>query len=183
MTTRPCARLAANLSVLAGRVEIRAGLFEALPVEDDSLPEKERKTALRRARGRLNRRLNELRNFFWSNQMWQQEGRLYVELARRYPTSSVLFDRAVSQLVGEQKGDEVLALIVADRPGADLAREITRWCLDQLAYYKAPGWTAFVDGLPVTATEKIQRGEIRTLATDIMARGAAHDLRSMKKRR
>ena len=91
---------------------------------------------------------------------------------------------AIAPTPDELRGEEVLALIVPrDAGDITLAKEITDWCLDRLAYYKAPGWTAFVDSLPVTATEKLQRGEIRTLATDVMARGVAHDLRAMKKRR
>lgn len=48
--------------------------------------------------------------------------------------------------------------------GADpavLAREITEWCLTQLAYYKAPGFIAFVEALPLTATQKLQRGVLK----------------------
>ena len=33
-----------------------------------------------------------------------------------------------------------------------------------MAYYKAPGWVAFVEQLPVTATQKVQRGELREAA-------------------
>lgn len=90
---------------------------------------------------------------------------------------------AVAPAPDDVRGEEVMALIIADGAcDAVQAAEITRWALDQMAYYKAPGWIAFVDALPVTATEKIQRGEIRTLAGEILERGAAHDLRALKKR-
>jgi acyl-coenzyme A synthetase/AMP-(fatty) acid ligase len=52
-----------------------------------------------------------------------------------------------------------------------------------MAYYKAPGWVAFVEDLPVTATEKLQRGEIRARVADVMAKGHAYDTRPLKVRR
>jgi acyl-coenzyme A synthetase/AMP-(fatty) acid ligase len=42
---------------------------------------------------------------------------------------------------------------------------------DQLAYYKAPGFIAFVDALPLTATQKIQRGVLKTLAAELRRPG------------
>jgi acyl-coenzyme A synthetase/AMP-(fatty) acid ligase len=82
------------------------------------------------------------------------------------------------------RGDEVVALIIATRSGADqtTAEEIVRWSLDQMAYYKAPGWVGFVDQLPLTATEKIQRGGLKELVAELMGKGAFHDMRALKKR-
>ena len=59
---------------------------------------------------------------------------------------------------------------------------IAEWCQNHMAYYKAPGWIALVEDLPLTATEKIQRGEIRTIVAEIRANGTAHDLRHLKRR-
>jgi acyl-coenzyme A synthetase/AMP-(fatty) acid ligase len=54
----------------------------------------------------------------------------------------------------------------------------------QLAYYKAPGFIAFVDALPLTATQKIQRGELKDLAAELCEDPATvDDLRHLKKRR
>jgi acyl-coenzyme A synthetase/AMP-(fatty) acid ligase len=50
-----------------------------------------------------------------------------------------------------------------------LALEIVGWCLGQLAYYKAPGYVAFVDALPLTSTQKIQRRELKDLAAEACA--------------
>ncbi len=94
---------------------------------------------------------------------------------------------AVAATPDAVRGDEVLACVVlredadASAPAA-LAADIVRHALDQLAYYKAPGWVAFVDALPLTASQKIQRGELRALAQALP--GAAHcvDTRAMKKR-
>lgn len=92
---------------------------------------------------------------------------------------------AVAAVPDAVRGDEVFACIVPKDAGADptvLAREITEWCLTQLAYYKAPGFIAFVEALPLTATQKLQRGVLKTLAADLRADPATQDLRGMKKR-
>ena len=92
---------------------------------------------------------------------------------------------AVAATPDPARGDEVLALIVPDDSDAakgETARTIVEWCLSRLAYYKAPGWIAFVPSLPLTGTQKIQRGSVKDLAADYMARGACIDLRHLKKR-
>ena len=63
-----------------------------------------------------------------------------------------------------------------------LAHELVALCLEQLAYFKAPGWVAFIDALPLTPTQKVQRGELKALAATLP--GAAHciDTRALKKR-
>jgi acyl-CoA synthetase (AMP-forming)/AMP-acid ligase II len=91
---------------------------------------------------------------------------------------------AVAAAPDQVRGDEVAALIVAERAGADgvTAEEIVRWCLDRMAYYKVPGWVAFVDQLPLTATEKIQRAGLKDMVSDTMNRGAFFDTRALKRR-
>ena len=85
------------------------------------------------------------------------------------------------------RGDEVLACIVLSpaAPGdADpeaTARELVQWSLSQLAYYKVPGYVSFVPQLPLTATNKIQRGEMKTLALQIMQGGRAINTCDLKK--
>jgi acyl-coenzyme A synthetase/AMP-(fatty) acid ligase len=79
------------------------------------------------------------------------------------------------------RGEEVFACIVTNAdPTETLARDITAWCVDRLAYYKAPGYIAFVSELPLTSTQKIQRGELRTLVTTLTA--TAYDTRTLKRR-
>ena len=46
--------------------------------------------------------------------------------------------------------------------------------------YKAPGYIAFVSELPLTSTQKIQRGELRNLVASLIA--SAHDTRTLKRR-
>jgi acyl-CoA synthetase (AMP-forming)/AMP-acid ligase II len=86
------------------------------------------------------------------------------------------------------RGDEVMACVVpAMQVPQDqweaAARQLVEHCLERLAYYKAPGYVAFCDALPLTATHKTQRGDLRALARAHLERGTCLDTRAMKKRR
>jgi acyl-CoA synthetase (AMP-forming)/AMP-acid ligase II len=95
---------------------------------------------------------------------------------------------AVAAVPDAVRGDEVLACIVGDGIAADAdarraaAADIVDWCLARLAYYKAPGYVAFVDALPLTASQKVQRGELRTLAAAVIGQSHCVDTTAMKKR-
>ncbi|MEQ9462539.1 MAG: AMP-binding protein [Haliea sp.] len=83
------------------------------------------------------------------------------------------------------RGDEVAAAVVVTGQASDeesLAADIVRHCLQQLAYYKAPGYLLFCDDLPVTASNKPRRGEIKTLVRERVAAGDCIDTRALKKR-
>ena len=94
---------------------------------------------------------------------------------------------AVAATPDAVRGDEVLACVVLhDEVDAGahsaLAASIVAHALDQLAYYKAPGYVAFVDALPLTASQKIQRGQLRELAIGLPTHPQCVDTRSLKKR-
>ncbi|GHD20522.1 AMP-binding protein [Tianweitania populi] len=92
---------------------------------------------------------------------------------------------AVAATPDEIRGEEVAALIImadGSSAGAGAAKDIARWALERMAYYKVPGWIALVDKLPLTATEKIQRAGLKTVVAETMAQGDFHDLRALKKR-
>lgn len=95
---------------------------------------------------------------------------------------------AVAAVPDAVRGDEVFACVVARTPPLDaaartaLAEELVRHTLSRLAYYKAPGWVAFVPSLPVTATQKIQRGAMKDLVADLASRPTTIDTRTLKKR-
>jgi len=90
---------------------------------------------------------------------------------------------AVAAVADPVRGDEVFACLKVDgEAGPGLAVEIVGWCLEQLAYYKAPGYVAFVDALPLTSTQKIQRRELKELAERLVQDSATVDTRAMKKR-
>ena len=87
----------------------------------------------------------------------------------------------------EIRGDEVFACI---RPAEDaanagdedaLAEELVQYCLERLAYFKAPGYLSVVDALPHTATEKLDRAALKVLAADLRDRGAYIDTRALKR--
>ena len=67
-------------------------------------------------------------------------------------------------------------------PGESLARELFDHCYGALAYYKAPGWIAFVDALPVTGTQKVLKHMIFEDGEDPLARPDTYDFRALKKR-
>jgi acyl-CoA synthetase (AMP-forming)/AMP-acid ligase II len=95
---------------------------------------------------------------------------------------------AVAAVPDAVRGDEVLACIVGDGIAADAderraaAADIVDWCLARLAYYKAPGYVAFVDALPLTASQKVQRGELRAMAAAVVGQTHCIDTTAMKKR-
>jgi acyl-CoA synthetase (AMP-forming)/AMP-acid ligase II len=94
---------------------------------------------------------------------------------------------AVAATPDPLRGDEVLACVIPAQPippegTREAAAEITTFCLQQLAYYKAPGYVAFVDSLPLTATQKVQRGELKALARELPGTPGCIDTRHLKKR-
>jgi crotonobetaine/carnitine-CoA ligase len=90
---------------------------------------------------------------------------------------------AVMAVPDEMRDEEVLAVVVpaaGQAPELPLAQALLRHCLQELAYYKAPGWIVFRTELPVTATNKVQKNLIFAPSED--ARAQALDLRPLKKR-
>lgn len=94
---------------------------------------------------------------------------------------------AVAATPDAVRGDEVLACIVLkpEHAGGDrdtVAARIVAHALARLAYYKAPGWVAFVDALPLTVSQKIQRGELKAMAQALPGQAHCVDTRALKKR-
>lgn len=92
---------------------------------------------------------------------------------------------AVAPVADPVRGDEVFACIVVEGgcPADEAtAHDIVAWCLSRLAYYKAPGYVAFVSAIPLTSTQKIQRGSLKQLIEAELGGPACFDTRSMKKR-
>lgn len=93
---------------------------------------------------------------------------------------------AILAVPDEKAGEEIFACVVpSSGQTADLklAQNIVGYCNEQLAYYKAPGWMLFLDRMPVTATQKINKAQIFAPGLDPRTLVGAIDLRSMKKRR
>ncbi len=92
---------------------------------------------------------------------------------------------AVAATPDPVRGDEVFALIVTNdssTPRQQLAEDIVEFSLSRLAYYKAPGYIAFVDELPLTSTNKIKRGDLRALVDNLRQQTSTIDVRTLKKR-
>jgi crotonobetaine/carnitine-CoA ligase len=92
---------------------------------------------------------------------------------------------AVLAVPDEIREEEVMACVVpmpGTVPGPALAERLADHCLERLAYFKAPGWVLFVDRLPTTGTQKVQKTQIFPKGEDPRARSGAVDLRGRKKR-
>ncbi len=90
---------------------------------------------------------------------------------------------AALPLDDDLRGEEVAVLVVPHTPPADppaRARALLAAAAERLAYYKLPGWIAFVEDLPTTATQKIDRAAVRRLGRELAREGAFVDLREDK---
>jgi acyl-coenzyme A synthetase/AMP-(fatty) acid ligase len=89
---------------------------------------------------------------------------------------------AVCAVPDEIRGDEVFAFVMPRGSTPD-AGEIFRHCAEHLTYFKTPGYIAFVDALPLTASQKVSRGEVKKMAVERVANDDCIDLRDRKKRK
>jgi acyl-CoA synthetase (AMP-forming)/AMP-acid ligase II len=93
---------------------------------------------------------------------------------------------AVLPCPDETREAEVLACVVPRdvcEPNLALAEQIHAWVDARLAYYKAPGWVLFLNALPTTGTQKIQKHQIFSTGEDPRGKAGIFDLRHLKKRR
>lgn len=100
----------------------------------------------------------------------------------------------VAAVPDEIRGDEVMACIVVNQdslPSQATAEAIFNTAKKTLAYFKVPAYISFVSELPLTASNKPQRAELKKLARETVARFDSNqldadeicfDLRSMKKK-
>jgi acyl-CoA synthetase (AMP-forming)/AMP-acid ligase II len=79
------------------------------------------------------------------------------------------------------RDEEVMACVI---PNGAFSREtavaIQDWCLERLAYFKAPGYVAFLKELPVTSTNKVQKARLSDFAFND---ADCFDLRERKRRK
>ena len=81
------------------------------------------------------------------------------------------------------RDEEVMACVVLGGGHAaskDTAVSIQDWCLERLAYFKAPGHVAFLSALPVTSTNKVQKAKLADFALNP---ADCFDLRERKRRK
>ena len=77
------------------------------------------------------------------------------------------------------RDEEVMACVVSKERTQENAISIQAWCFERLSYFKAPGHVAFIDALPVTATNKVQKAKLADFVFDPALR---FDLRERKRR-
>ncbi len=88
---------------------------------------------------------------------------------------------AVVAVPDAMRDEEVMACVQALGDADEtLAQELFDWSFKRLAYYKAPGWIRFMEDIPVTGTQKIQKHSL--FGDDGSATDGAFDFRSKKKR-
>jgi crotonobetaine/carnitine-CoA ligase len=90
---------------------------------------------------------------------------------------------AVMAVPDALRDEEVMAVVVPADPRAEpneLARILVRYCLGELAYYKAPGWILSRAALPATPTNKVQKSKLFAAGQSPVF--GAVDCRSMKRR-
>jgi acyl-CoA synthetase (AMP-forming)/AMP-acid ligase II len=93
---------------------------------------------------------------------------------------------AITALPDPVREEEVAACVVLNAGALatkETAIELVEYCLEKLSYYKVPGYIIFVDALPVTSTQKIQRGELRKLCLDLSTSAQSVDCRHLKKKK
>ncbi len=92
---------------------------------------------------------------------------------------------AVLAIDDPTRDEEVYACVVlggeAD-PSAAVASELFEMCMQNMAYYKPPGWLLFVDELPTTGTQKIMKHALFGEGVDPTTLANVHDFRSLKRR-
>ncbi|MEM1111713.1 MAG: AMP-binding protein [Pseudomonadota bacterium] len=100
-------------------------------------------------------------------------------------THAAIEQVAVAPVPDEIRGDEVMACIVP-RPGQasnlETAQSVFNHCRGSLTYFKLPGYIAFVDALPLTASNKPRRDEIKKLCRRLLQEHACYDLTAQKRK-
>jgi len=91
---------------------------------------------------------------------------------------------AVISVQDEMRDEEVMACITVNEGARDQsqAKILFEHAMTELSYYKAPGWIVFLDSIPVTGTQKIQKHAIFSQNSDPREHSAAFDFRELKKR-
>jgi len=80
--------------------------------------------------------------------------------------------------------EEVFACVILTeaQDAAVAADTLFQHCNRELAYFKVPGWICFVDELPTTGTQKIQKHDIFLDGNDPRTVPGVFDMRRFKKR-
>jgi len=102
-------------------------------------------------------------------------------ILNRHPSIKI---SAAAAAEDDIRGEEVAIFIILDKDldTYDTALKIIKWALDEMAYYKVPGLIKFVNELPLTATQKVRRGDLKKLVKSTQENSEFYDMRSFKRR-
>lgn len=89
---------------------------------------------------------------------------------------------AVTPVADALRDEEVFAFVVPVDPQNPDADQLLARLGQGLSYHKLPGWLLFAKSLPVSSTQKLQRGQIKADAEAAIRAGNALDLRHAKSR-
>ena len=107
-----------------------------------------------------------------------------VEVENILFQSSDVANCAVTPVYDEMRGEEVAACVVLAKQTESStahAEKLFSFCQDKLVYYKTPAYFLFLEELPMTSSQKIQRGVIKKMAAELVENSDCIDLRHMKK--
>lgn len=93
---------------------------------------------------------------------------------------------AVIPVYDELRGEEVGVCVILNEgvsASEETAKRIFDFCNEKLVYYKIPACFMFVSDLPKTASQKLQRGEIKKLSAALIEQGKCIDFRDVKRKR
>lgn len=108
-----------------------------------------------------------------------------AEVEERITSHAKVKQVAVLAVPDELREEEVMALVIpkaSEQANAELAREIFDFCCERLAYFKAPAYVLFVESLPTTSSQKIQKVKIFPPGVDPRQQPGVIDLRALKKK-
>ena len=91
---------------------------------------------------------------------------------------------AALAVADEMREEEVLVCIVPQdgvEKSEALAHELFTWCVDRLAYFKAPGWLIWRDSLPLTTSQRLHKIQIFAKGVDPRKEPGIIDMRALKK--
>lgn len=107
-----------------------------------------------------------------------------AEVEERITTHDKVKQVAVLPVPDEVREEEVMALVIPKQPedaNEAFARELFDYCNERLAYFKAPGYFLFVNSLPTTSSQKIQKVRIFAPGVDPRKEAGVIDLCRLKK--
>ena len=108
-----------------------------------------------------------------------------LEVEATLVTHPLVGQVAVAPVPDEIRGDEVMAAIIPAQGaviGEEAAQEIFQHCYEALVYFKAPGYIAFLDELPLTSSQKLKRADIKVVCRRLVEQEKCFDLRALKRR-